>query len=147
MAHIHLAWELGGGLGHAGRLKTLAQALQERGHRVSLSLRDLGHTQRLLEPLQAAKFQAPVWLHRTGGMPPNQASLAEILIPAGYVDAGSLAGLAEGWRAMFGAGVCGALPRFLAAGNGRAHCRAVLPASCRHSQRRRPSTARTTVRR
>lgn len=40
MAHIHFAWELGGGLGHAGRLKPLALEALRRGHRVSLSLRD-----------------------------------------------------------------------------------------------------------
>ena len=100
MAHIHLAWELGGGLGHAGRLKSLAQVLLERGHRVSLSLRDLGHTQRVLESLPAPKFQAPVWLHRTAGMPANQASLAEILIPSGYLDASGLDGLCGGWRSL-----------------------------------------------
>lgn len=100
MAHIHLAWELGGGLGHAGRLKTLAQAMLERGHRVSLSLRDLGNTHRLLENLAAPKFQTPVWLHRTAGMPPNQASLAEILIPNGYLEAAALDGLVCGWRGM-----------------------------------------------
>jgi hypothetical protein len=100
MAHIHLAWELGGGLGHAGRLRTLAQALLERGHQVSLSLRDLGHSQRLLDALAVPKFQAPVWLHRTAGMPANQASLAEILIHSGYLDASGLDGLCLGWRAL-----------------------------------------------
>lgn len=100
MAHIHLAWELGGGLGHAGRLKTLAQALLERGHHVSLSLRDLGHTQRVLETMPVPKFQAPVWLHRTAGMPANQASLAEILIHSGYLDASGLDGLCGGWRSL-----------------------------------------------
>jgi len=100
MAHIHLAWELGGGLGHAGRQKILTQTLLERGHRVSLSLRDLGHTQRLLESLPVPRFQAPLWLHRTAGMPENQASLAEILIPSGYLDAPGLDGLVCGWRSM-----------------------------------------------
>ena len=103
MAHIHLAWELGGGLGHAGRLKTLSHALLARGHQVSLSLRDLGHTRRLLAVLPVPKFQAPVWLHRTMGMPANQASLAEILIPSGYLEAAGLDGLVDGWRALFSA--------------------------------------------
>ncbi|QGZ37876.1 UDP:flavonoid glycosyltransferase YjiC (YdhE family) [Pseudoduganella flava] len=102
MAHIHLAWELGGGLGHAGRLKMLARVLLARGHRVSLTLRDLGFTQRVLADLPVPRFQAPVWLHRTEGMPPNQASLAEILIAAGYLEVPGLAGLVEGWRGLFG---------------------------------------------
>jgi len=101
MAHIHLAWEIGGGLGHAARLKTLARVLLARGHRVSLSLRDLGYTQRVLADLPVPRFQAPVWLHRTDGMPPNHASLAEILLAAGYLEVPGLAGLAGGWRTLF----------------------------------------------
>jgi UDP:flavonoid glycosyltransferase YjiC (YdhE family) len=100
MAHIHLTWELGGGLGHAGRLKPLAQALMAGGHRVSLSLRDLVHTHALLADLHAPKLQAPVWLHRAEGMPPTQASLAEILLTCGYLDARAVRGLVGGWRDM-----------------------------------------------
>jgi len=101
MAHIHLSWELGGGLGHAGRLKPLAEALQARGHRVSLSLRDLVHTHQLLADLQAPKLQAPVWLHRAVGLPPEQASLAEILLTCGYLEAHAIGALVQGWRDMF----------------------------------------------
>jgi UDP:flavonoid glycosyltransferase YjiC (YdhE family) len=100
MAHIHLAWELGGGLGHAARLRALAQVLLARDHQVSLSLRDLGHTRPVLAGLPVPVLQAPVWLHRTVGMPPNQASLAEILIPCGYLEASALDGLVAGWRSL-----------------------------------------------
>ncbi len=102
MAHIHLAWELGGGLGHAGRLKMLARVLLARGHRVTMSLRDLGRTERVLADLPVPRFQAPLWLHRTEGLPPHQASLAEVLLPAGYLEVPGLAGLVGGWRALFG---------------------------------------------
>ena len=101
MAHIHLSWELGGGLGHAGRLKTLAQALLARGHRVSLSLRDLVHTRRVLADLDCPKFQAPTWLHQAVGLPPVQGNLAEILLTCGYLDAQAVLGLMDGWRALF----------------------------------------------
>ncbi len=107
MAHLHLAWELGshpgseaGAPGHAMRLKALAATLLARGHHVSLSLRDLGCTHAVLADLRVPRWQAPVWLHRAGGMPPNQASLAEILLPQGYLDVAGLAGLVHGWRAM-----------------------------------------------
>jgi UDP:flavonoid glycosyltransferase YjiC (YdhE family) len=103
MAHIHLCWELGAGLGHAGRLKSLALALLGRGHRVTLALRDLVQTRALLADLDVPKFQAPLLLHRVAGLPPEQASLAEVLLGCGYVDAGALAGLVDGWRALFGA--------------------------------------------
>ena len=79
MAHLHFAWELGGGLGHAGRLKPLALEALRRGHRVSLSLRDVTQTQALLADLQAPIFQAPIWLHQVHGIPSPQISLAEIL--------------------------------------------------------------------
>nr|WP_315249210.1 glycosyltransferase [uncultured Duganella sp.] len=100
MARIHLCWELGGGLGHAGRLKMLTQALQARGHRVSISLRDLMHTHALLADLEVPKLQAPVWLHATAGLQPP-ASLAEILFRCGYLEPSALRGLVAGWRDMF----------------------------------------------
>lgn len=122
MARFHLCWELGGGLGHAGRLKVLAEALLARGHQVSISLRDLVQAHALFSGLCGAApgatgapgvhavngpalcvppLQAPVWLHRTEGMPANHASHAEILLTAGYLQAAPLAGLVAGWRAMF----------------------------------------------
>jgi hypothetical protein len=101
MAHIHLGWELGGGLGHAGRLKMLAQELRARGHQVSMGLRDLVHTHNVLSDLDIPKFQAPVWLHQAMGLPPTQGNLAEILFQCGYLDAKALHGLVLGWRALF----------------------------------------------
>ena len=100
MSHIHLCWELGGGLGHAGRLKMLAQALLARGHRVSMSLRDLMHTHAVLADLDVPKLQAPVWLHKTAGLPPP-ASLAEIAFHCGYLQASALRGMVAGWRDLY----------------------------------------------
>jgi hypothetical protein len=101
MAHFFLCWELGGGLGHAGRLKSIALPLRARGHRVSFVLRDLVLSRRLLGGLGIDTMQAPFWLHRTAGLPPDQASLAEILLACGYLDASALAGLCDGWRGLF----------------------------------------------
>lgn len=100
MAHIHFAWELGGGLGHAGRLKPLAQEAMRRGHRVTISLRDLVHTDSVLHDVAAARFQAPIWLHQVHGVPSPQASLAEILLTCGYLSAEALQGLFTGWRSL-----------------------------------------------
>jgi UDP:flavonoid glycosyltransferase YjiC (YdhE family) len=102
MAHIHLCWELGGGLGHAVRLKGLARELQRRGHRVSLSLRELVHTHTVLADLDLPKLQVPTWQHRTEGLPAEQASMAEILLACGYLVPDALAGLVAGWRSIFG---------------------------------------------
>lgn len=101
MAHVHLCWELGGGLGHAGRLKLLAQGLLAAGHEVSLGLRDLAHTHAVLAGLAVPKLQAPVWTHRTVGLPSNRGNLAEVILEYGYLQPDGLAGLVEGWRALF----------------------------------------------
>ncbi len=100
MSHIHLCWELGGGLGHAGRLKMLAQALLARGHRVTLSLRDLMQTHALLADLDLPKLQAPVWLHDAVGLPPS-CNLAEILFNCGYLEPSALRGMVAGWRDLY----------------------------------------------
>jgi hypothetical protein len=99
MANFLIGWELGGGLGHAGRLKPLAAGLQARGHGVTLWLRDLVQTSRLLADLPVPRLQAPVWLHRTVGVPTPQVSLAEILLGCGYLQADDLDALVQGWLA------------------------------------------------
>ncbi|SDF82277.1 UDP:flavonoid glycosyltransferase YjiC, YdhE family [Massilia sp. PDC64] len=103
MANIVFCWELGAALGHAGRLKALARPLVARGHAVSFVLRDLVHTRRLLEGTGIPVYQAPLWLHRVEGLPPGEASLADILLACGWLDADAMAGLVDGWRHLFGA--------------------------------------------
>lgn len=98
MAGIFFSWELGGGLGHAGSIKPLAEEMIRRGHRVSLGLRDLVHTDVLLSGIEAPRHQAPVWLHRVHGVPSPPASMAEILMACGYLNADALRGLFVGWR-------------------------------------------------
>ncbi|MEO8487580.1 MAG: nucleotide disphospho-sugar-binding domain-containing protein [Betaproteobacteria bacterium] len=100
MAHIHLAWELGSGLGHVSRLKPIAIELARRGHEVSMSLRDLVVTRSAWLPLDLACVQAPVFLHQTVGLPKRAASLAEIALAHGYLEGGVLDALFEGWRAL-----------------------------------------------
>ena len=102
MARIHLAWELGNGLGHVARLKPLAVELARRGHEVSMGLRDLVATRALWLPLDLACVQAPVFLHQTVGLPRRSASLAEIALGFGYVDGDVLDALHEAWRALLG---------------------------------------------
>jgi UDP:flavonoid glycosyltransferase YjiC (YdhE family) len=107
MANIVFCWELGAALGHAGRLKALAQPLRARGHNVSFVLRDLVHTRRLLaegsSPGGIPVYQAPLWLHRVEGLPPGEASLADILLACGWLDADAMAGLVDGWRNLLSA--------------------------------------------
>lgn len=51
MAHIVLAWELGGGFGHLTRLKALARELLTDKHRVTLVARHLGSACTVFAPL------------------------------------------------------------------------------------------------
>lgn len=97
MANYFLGWELGGGLGHAGRIKPLAAGLAEAGHGVTVWLRDLTHTDALLRDLPVPRLQAPVWLHQTHGIPSPPVSLPEILLNAGYLRAADLGALVRGW--------------------------------------------------
>ena len=103
MANIVFCWELGAALGHAGRLKALAEPLVARGHAVSFVLRDLVHTRRLLAETSIPVYQAPLWLHRVEGLPPGEASLADILLACGWLDADAMAGLVDGWRNLLSA--------------------------------------------
>lgn len=100
MARFLLSWELGGGLGHAGRLKPLTQELMRRGHHVDLMLRELVHTHALLKDLKVRTLQAPVWMHRVVGLPDPQATLAEILLANGYFGVDALNALVQGWKAV-----------------------------------------------
>ncbi len=99
MASFLLAWEYGGGLGHVARFKPLAERLRARGHRVTLVLRDLVLTESLLRDTDLLRLQAPLWQHRTMGLPETQASIAEILLATGYLRSETLAGQVQGWRA------------------------------------------------
>jgi len=95
------AWELGGGLGHAARIKPLAQELLRRGHRVRLILRDLAGVAEVLNDLAVPKLQAPVYQLKTMGLLQPQASLAEILLANGYLQAGHLGAQIDGWLSAF----------------------------------------------
>lgn len=101
MSNILLAWEFGGGLGHVGRLVPIARELLARGHTVHLALRDLADTSKVYRGCGAAVWQAPVFLHQVGGMPPFTANLSEILMGAGYSHPDALEGMLRGWLALF----------------------------------------------
>lgn len=101
MPKVMLCWEMGGGLGHVGRLKPLAQGLMARGHDCVLMLRDLVQIDSLLTDLPVPRLQAPVWLHKVSGLPDPPASLAEILLANGYVQPATLAAQVKGWLAAF----------------------------------------------
>ena len=51
LANIVFTWELGSGLGHVGPFYPIAQQLIERGHSITLLVRDRKRTERLFHDL------------------------------------------------------------------------------------------------
>lgn len=98
------AWELGGGLGHTVPLSLLARPLLEAGHEVHLALLDLSTARAGLGELARHPglhvWQAPSWPAPLLGHA-DSSSYAELLYRAGYLDAGRLSGLVDGWESLF----------------------------------------------
>jgi len=101
MAHIVGVWELGGHLGHLGRFAALVPLFVERGHRVTLILRDLARVQHLKGLEQAAVMQAPLWTPRSRSAPAHPVSMPEILQHFGYLSVPGLCGMLRAWRDTF----------------------------------------------
>ena len=95
MARIAFAWELGGELGHAMACRTLARALEARGHETAFAFREL-HQLDALDLSGRAIYQAPVSLREGlgAGVP---MSWADMLLGCGYANEDELAGLVAGW--------------------------------------------------
>ena len=97
MKTVLFAWELGGGLGHIGRMLPLAQSLADRGHRVVFVLRELGQSAPIFANRPFMVLQAPIWLGQLRNLP-NSATYAEILFRQGFLAPEQLAGLVRSWR-------------------------------------------------
>lgn len=78
----------------------LAKALARRGHTVHLALRDLSRTSDLLRACGGSVWQAPVFLHRVGGLPPVTVNLSEILAGVGYTHPDVVEGMTLGWLSL-----------------------------------------------
>lgn len=96
MARIEIAWELGGNLGHVSVLLPIAMALQERGHRVRLFLREIAGVKDFPGADQIASEGAPVWVGPTPY--PNPINFGQILLNFGYADPSQLEPLIQAWR-------------------------------------------------
>ncbi len=94
---ILVAWEIGGGFGHLMRLRPIVERLVQRGHRVTLVVRDLEKAQEIFPDL--ACLQTP---QRSGQATdyPQVASLAEIMYNCGFNDQSTVQRLCASWRAI-----------------------------------------------
>ena len=98
MSRILFAWELGGGYGHLGPFRDIAQALMARGHEITVAARDVERAQVVFGRLPLRVVQAPICTKTYNGLAEPPLNYAEILMRYGYLDAPQLAGLLRAWR-------------------------------------------------
>lgn len=97
MAVIALNWELGADLGHVSRFLAVAKALRSRGHRPVCILKDISRAESLLGREGIEYLQAPVWLPRSQGLPPDL-NFTETLMRFGFLQPEGLMAMVRGWR-------------------------------------------------
>ncbi|CAM3718233.1 glycosyltransferase [Parendozoicomonas haliclonae] len=97
MAHIVLAWELGGGFGHLNRLLSLAQELLDAGYRVSLVARDAELARVHFRHLPIAIYQAPHIQEELPGSLAQTPAYVHVLFNVGYGDPEILGCLVRDW--------------------------------------------------
>ena len=118
-----LGWELGGGLGHVGKLLEVARGLADLGHTPVLALKDLAVARPLLRGVPYRVIQAPVWpLASAANF--QASSYADILAERGYAEPEGLGLLVGAWQSLIdltGAGVvvCDHAPTLCLAAYGR----------------------------
>jgi len=103
MAIILLAWELGGGLGHASQLLPLASRLQSAGHDVVIALRDLRIAAKLPSLTAIRYLQSPHKQFANQHSIVTPRTFAHVLWNAGHNDPIEVQRLVEGWEKLFDA--------------------------------------------
>jgi UDP:flavonoid glycosyltransferase YjiC (YdhE family) len=98
MSRILFAWELGGGYGHLGPFRPIAQALMARGHQVTVAARDVEPANIVFGSTAAGVIQAPLCTKTYNGLAEPPLNFAEILMRYGYLDRPLLDGLVRAWR-------------------------------------------------
>ena len=103
MARFVLAWEHGGGLGHAMSLAQVARVLLARGHDVTLVWRNPGAAHHVLGPLlhhpRLRLRAAPTWPGQVikPPLPHPVSTYADLLCLVGYLDPSSLTAHTSSW--------------------------------------------------
>jgi UDP:flavonoid glycosyltransferase YjiC (YdhE family) len=102
--HALFAWELGGGYGHVTRVLPIAAGIMQRGHRVTLALRDVATAGAAAGPMfagaQGALIEAPAW-PRPQPAAGTAGNYAELLLLNGLADADGVRALVAAWLDMF----------------------------------------------
>lgn len=95
-------WEIGEGSGHVAPYLSFLAALSQDGWEVALALRNTSAADAAARARWPV-FQAPVCLNEFTGIASTPANHTELYLGFGFAHAGTLAGLAQGWRALFDA--------------------------------------------
>ncbi len=101
MPNIVFAWELGGGYGHLGPFRPLAERLIDAGHSVSAIVKDLARTAKVFRGLPISIQQAPIKLGRPVNYNPTPSTFCHLLQNMGYSDHLELATMIQAWRTLF----------------------------------------------
>jgi hypothetical protein len=100
MANILLAWELGGGLGHITKLRSLARILVERGHRVVAAARDVPRAGVAFSGSGVVVMAAPARLPGAADRIDPLIGYAHILHNIGFANPRELQALLGAWDAI-----------------------------------------------
>ncbi|HKU69442.1 MAG TPA: hypothetical protein VJQ51_01265 [Burkholderiales bacterium] len=100
MSRILFAWELGGGYGHLGPFRPIADALLARGHELTIAAREVQSATAIFGALPVRIVQAPLCIKTYKGLEEPPLNFAEILMRYGYFDAPQLSGLLQAWRGL-----------------------------------------------
>lgn len=97
MTRVLIAWELGSGLGHVGRLSPIVNALRRSGCTVTVAARDPALAARMWGDVVPVVV-APPWTFRQTGQPSG--SLADVLLNGGFGDPAVVTPKLKAWRAL-----------------------------------------------
>ncbi|MEX2137693.1 MAG: hypothetical protein WD894_00415 [Pirellulales bacterium] len=101
MPTILLVWELGGGRGHLGPLRQLAERLIDRGHHVVLASRNVVAAGELFAGLPVGLFAAPFWPGTPSYAVSPVRSFVDILHNVGFGSQKDLSALASAWLSIY----------------------------------------------
>ena len=100
MSRILFAWELGGGFGHLGPFRPIADQLIARGHEITVAAREVQSAAAVFSERPLRIVQAPLCVKTYNGLAEPPLNFAEILMRYGYLDAPQLRGLVMAWQGL-----------------------------------------------
>lgn len=98
MSRFVFAWELGGGYGHLGPFRPIAERLIDAGHQVTIIAKDIARAAVAFRGLDITLFPSPVKLSKAVPHDPAPATFGHLLQNTGYRDPLELNAMVHVWR-------------------------------------------------